>query len=83
MCALGTFIHPTTRGEIQLTVSVDVVVTLVAQAVRVRVLLRGVVYGGTVVTGVPVGVLIAVPLVHIGDQPAVVLCVCPSERAWN
>ena len=71
------------EDEIHLTVSVNVVVTLVAQAVRVRVLLRGVLHGGTVVTGIPVGVLVAVPLVHIGDQPTVVLCVGQRELGIN
>ena len=91
MCIIDVYIEP--RGhetpqdgcedEIHLTVSVDVVVALVPQAVRVCVLLCGVLYGGTVVTGISMGVLIAVPLVLIGDKPTVVLCVGQRELGIN
>lgn len=56
-----------------LTVLVLVVIAFVAKAVLVRVPLGGVLNAPAVVTGVPMDVLIAVFLVHVGNKPAVVL----------
>lgn len=56
-----------------LTVLVPVVIAFVAKAVLVRVPLGGVLNAPAVVTGVPVDILIAVLLVHVGNKPTVVL----------
>lgn len=56
-----------------ITIVVDVVIALVAQAVPVGVPLGRVLRHFAVVTRVAVDVLVAVLLVHVGDEPTVVL----------
>ena len=55
------------------TVTIHVIVTRVPFAVTVGVPLIGILHRATVVTGVTMVVLVTVPLVYVGPQPAVVL----------
>lgn len=56
-----------------LTISILIIVTFITQPVLIGIFLWGIFHTSAVVTGIAMEILIAVPLIHIGNKPTIVL----------